>query len=250
MSGTEVRLTIDGPHATLTLDPHGGVNVLASEVLESIRKAVEELAVHPDVRTTVICALGKVFVAGADIKEMAGFTPNQARIYGAMGESVMNSIAALPSITVAAIQGAALGGGLELALACDFRLAVSTAKLGLPEVTLGLIPGWGGIARLSHLVGPSHARRLYLLGEVVTAEEALPWGLVDGLAQTPEELNTCIREFCQSSRRAAPAAVALAKRAARTGQFLAAFADCFDSDDSQEGIAAFVEKRRARWMDE
>ncbi len=250
MSGTEVRLTLEGSRATITLETAGGINVLASEVLESLGNIVAQIAGNPDVRTTVVAAKGKAFVAGADIKEMAGFSPNQARIYGAMGETVLNAIAALPSITVAAIQGSALGGGLELALACDFRIAVGNARLGLPEVTLGLIPGWGGIPRLTQLVGPAHARRLYLLGESVTAAEALSWGLVDELVETPEELESHVSDFCRLSRRAAPAAVALAKRAARTAQPLAAFADCFDSDDSQEGIAAFLDKRPARWIED
>ena len=151
---------------------------------------------------------------------------------------------------MAVINGAALGGGLELALACDFRIAVKHAKLGLPEATLGLIPGWGGIPRLSRLIGPARAKRIYLSGTQVSAEDAHHYGLVDEIVNSVEDLETRAPIFVRSFRRASPEAIKLAKRASRDYDDLGAFADAFHTPDSREGLAAFVEKRPAAWMEE
>jgi len=250
MSKTDVQVQIEGPHVTLTFVTEGGVNVLSSEVLKRFQAAVAAVAQDSRVRSTVIRAEGKVFVAGADIKEMSGFKHVEARAYGQLGQDVLNDLAALPSITVAAINGAALGGGLELALACDFRLAVKSAKLGLPEVTLGLIPGWNGIPRLTKLIGASRAKRMYLSANPVTAgEEGVAWGIVDEIVNSAEDLDARVVAFCKSFRKASPSAVALAKRATRDSDDLSAFADCFGKPDAREGMAAFVEKRPASWME-
>ena len=190
-----------------------------------------------------------MFLAGADIKEMAPFSPDDAREYGSLGQAVLDELEALPSITVAAINGAAMGGGLELALACDFRIAVKSAKIGLPETSIGVIPGWNGIPRLTALVGPSRAKRMYLSALPVSAEDGLAFGLVDEVVNSAEDLGPRVTAFCKSFKRAAPAAVALAKRALRTDDDLSAFADCFATADHIEGMAAFVEKRTASWME-
>ena len=240
---------IDGAHATITLATDEGLNVISTDVLYSLGAAIARIRKDPIVRTTVVQAKGKVFVAGADIKEMAGFKPDQAHEYATLGQSVMNDLAALPSITVAAMNGAALGGGLELALACDFRVAVRTAKLGLPEVTLGLIPGWGGVGRLTHLVGVAKAKRMFLSGNPVSGEDALEMGLVDEVVNSPEDLNSRVAAFCKSFQRASPAAVSLAKRASRDHDETGAFVDCFRQKDAREGMAAFAEKRPANWME-
>lgn len=249
MSRTTVRVEMSGVHAAITLATEGGLNAFSSEVLRNFREAIAEVAANSSVRTTVIRAEGKVFLAGADIKEMSSFSPADARAFATLGQDVLNELAALPSMTVAAINGAAMGGGLELALACDFRIAVKSAKIGLPEVSLGLIPGFSGITRLSELVGPSRARRLYLSALPVSAEDGLAFGLVDEIVNSSEDLEARVPAFCKSFRRGAPAAVALAKRAFRDGDDVSAFADCFATDDAREGIAAFIEKRPAKWME-
>lgn len=250
MSKTEVHLNIEGPHATLTLATDGGLNVLSSEVLRKLQVGIARIGQDPLVRSAEFRADGKVFVAGADIKEMSEFSPTDARAYGSLGQQVLNELAALPTITVASINGAALGGGLELALACDFRIAVKPAKLGLPEASLGLIPGWNGIPRLSKLIGSSRAKRLFLSGSPITAgEEGIAWGLVDEIVNSVEDLEARVAVFCKSFRKASPAAVALAKRAARDGDDLAAFADCFAQPDAREGMKSFMEKRPAQWME-
>ena len=249
MSSTQVDLMIDGSHATILFRTEGAVNLLSADLLHSFGAVVAKVKKDSRVRTASIQAEGKVFIAGADIKEMANFTPDQARSYGELGQGILNDLAALPCITVAAIQGAALGGGLELALACDFRLAVKSAKLGFPEVSLGLIPGWGGILRVNKLIGPSHAKKLFLSANPVSGEDALAWGLVDEVVNSPEDLNHRVTAFCKSFRRASPASVALAKRAARDFDELSAFAECFAARDAREGMSAFVEKRPASWME-
>jgi enoyl-CoA hydratase len=223
--------------------------VLSPDVLHSFGAAVAKVKRDPHVRTTVIQAEGKVFLAGADVKVMANYGAEDAREYGAMGQGVLNDLAAIPSVSIVAINGAALGGGLELALACDFRVAVKSAKLGLPEVSLGLIPGWGGIIRLTKLIGPSRAKRLYLSGLPVSADDGYPFGLVDEVVNSVEDLGPRVAALCKSLRRASPAAVALAKRAARDMDDLRAFADCFHTTDCREGMAAFLEKRPASWME-
>jgi enoyl-CoA hydratase len=249
MSSTHVDLKIEGAHATIMFRTDGAVNLLSADLLHSFGAAVAKVKKDSHVRTTAIQAEGKVFIAGADIKEMADFTPDQARTYGELGQGILNDLAALPCITVAAIQGAALGGGLELALACDFRLAVKSAKLGFPEVSLGLIPGWGGIVRLTKLIGPAHAKKLFLSANPVSGEDAVGWGLVDEVVNSPDDLSHRVTAFCKSFRRASPAAVALAKRASRDFDELSAFAECFAARDSREGMSAFVEKRPASWME-
>jgi enoyl-CoA hydratase len=233
----------------ITFFTEDGLNVLSPDVLHSFGAAVAKVKRDPHVRTTVIQAEGKVFLAGADVKVMANYGAEDAREYGAMGQGVLNDLAAIPSVSIVAINGAALGGGLELALACDFRVAVKSAKLGLPEVSLGLIPGWGGIIRLTKLIGPSRAKRLYLSGLPVSADDGYPFGLVDEVVNSVEDLGPRVAALCKSLRRASPAAVALAKRAARDMDDLRAFADCFHTTDCREGMAAFLEKRPASWME-
>lgn len=249
MSKTQVRTEIENSHATITFFTEDGLNILSPDVLHTFGAGVAKVKNHGGVRVCVIQAEGKVFLAGADVKIMDGYTSEDAHRYGTLGQDMFHDLSAVPCITVAAINGAALGGGLELAMACDFRIAVKSAKLGLPEVTLGLIPGWGGITRLTKLVGPARARRLFLSGLPVSAEEGLGYHLVDEIVNSTEDLKPRVGAFCRTFRRASPKAVALAKRAARDMDDLSAFVDCFKTTDFREGVTAFLEKRPASWME-
>ena len=251
MIKTQVQLEIDGPHATITFSTaEERVNALTPDVLHSFGAAVAKITKDPNVRSTVVAAEGRVFLAGADIKSMVNFSADQARDYSSLGQDVLFGLASLPSISVAAINGPAMGGGLELALACDFRIAVKSAKLAFPEVTLGLIPGWGGINRLTKLVGPARAKRMYLSGVPVSAEDGMAFGLVDEIVNSAEDLGLRVAAFRKSFQRAAPSSVALAKRAARDLDELSAFTDCFHTRECREGMGAFLEKRSAWWMEE
>jgi len=249
MTKTRIRLAVNGPQATITFHTEDGINILSPNVMHTLGAAIAKVKKQAGVRTAVVRAEGRVFLAGSDVEEIANYGPNDAREYGSLGQGVLNDLAALPSITVAAIHGAAMGGGLELAVACDFRIAVKSAKLGLPEASLGLIPAWGGIPRLTKLVGPSRAKKLYLSAMTVSAEDGAAFGLVDEVVNSAEDLGPRVAAFCRLFRRASPAAVALAKRASRDMDDLRAFTDCFRTQDCREGVVAFLEKRPASWME-
>lgn len=242
------NLTVDGSLATITIATEGGLNVMSSPAMTRLGDVVGQVAKNPAIRFTVLRAEGKVFVAGADIKEMTAFDAAAARAFGELGSGVCDAIAALPSITVAAIQGAALGGGCEIALACDFRIAVANAKIGLPETTLGLLPGWGGIPRAAKIAGEGVAKRLIFSGAPVSADEALNIGLVDQVLADQAALDEAVKNLRASFAKGSPTAIALVKRALRDGQDVAAFAACFTGPESREGMTAFVEKRPAVWM--
>ncbi|HUU85188.1 MAG TPA: enoyl-CoA hydratase/isomerase family protein [Phycisphaerae bacterium] len=247
-SPTNVGATIEGSAATILFSTEGGLNVMSSEALERLATAVEAVRCAPEVRVTVLRGEGKVFVAGANIKEMAGFDADRAYAFSQRGNEVMDALASLPSITVAVLNGAALGGGCEIALACDFRIATDTVKIGLPETSLGLIPGWGGTQRSLKLLGPIWGRRLVWSAVPLSAEEAVRIGLVDEVV-TAEELDAAVERLRQRFVRGGPRAIAAAKRAFLTGDEPAAFRDCFGEDESREGMTAFIEKRKARWME-
>jgi enoyl-CoA hydratase len=248
-NSTQVTLEVNGSRAIITFDTDGGLNVLTTDALRKFGAIVSRLRTEPKIRTTTIRASGKVFMAGSDINEIARFNGDAAKDYAALGQAIMADLAALPSITVAAIHGAVLGAGLELVLACDFRIAVKSAKLGLPEVSLGLVPPWGGINRLNKLIGSSRAKRLLLDPTSVTAEDAHKWGLVDDIVNSLEDLRTRLPKFCESFYRASPGAVASVKKATRDFDDTGAFLDCFGGREAREGMAAFIEKRPAKWME-
>jgi len=248
-TNTQVSLDVDGSCAVITFKTEEGLNVLTTDALRKFGAIIARLKTDTTVRTTTICAEGKVFVAGSDINELARFKKEAAKEYAAVGQGIMSDLEALPSITIAAIHGAALGAGLELALACDFRIAVRTAKLGLPEVSLGLVPPWGGIRRIIKLMGSSRAKRLLLDPTSVSAEDAHRWGLVDDIVNSLEDLRVRLPKLCESFYRASPIAVACVKQATRDLDDVGAFIQCFDGHEAREGMAAFIEKRPARWME-
>lgn len=250
MSKTQVGLSIGGTQAVVTFSTDDGLNVLSPDVLRSFGAVVAQIKQDTAVRTTIVRAEGKVFLAGADVRAMVNASADGARDYAQLGHDVFDDLASLPSVVIGVINGAAIGGGLELALACDFRIAVKSAKLALPEVSLGVIPGWGGITRLSKLIGPSRAKRLYLGAARVSAESGMAYGLVDEVVNSVEDLAPRVTAFCRMFKQASPSAVGLAKRAARDMNDVDAFSDCFHTTDCREGMTAFLEKRPARWMEE
>lgn len=242
---------IDGALAIVTIDRPEALNALNAEMLGELGVALELAEADLDVRALIITGVGRAFVAGADIENLQrladGFSGREAAL---AGQDLMNTLAALPFPTIAAINGFALGGGLELALAADLRVASTEARLGLPEVTLGLIPGYGGTQRLPRLIGLGRALDLILTGRHVAAAEALELGLVN---RVEEDALAGARELAQACLGNAPIALGLAKEAVVRGldvtlpQGLEIEADLFGmastTEDMKEGTAAFLEKR-------
>lgn len=223
------------------------VNALSSEVLRQLRVAAQELTEDPP-GAVVVTGGDRVFAAGADISEFEG--PDEARAIGHLFLTALDAVAAIPRATIAAVSGYALGGGCELALACDFRLASSRARFGQPEILLGIIPGGGGTQRLPRLVGPARAKDLILSGRQVGAEEAHAIGLVDRVVE-PEELFDEAVAWARSFAEGAVAAQALAKAAVDGGieMDLASglaleqerFVEVFHTDDARIGVTSFRE---------
>ncbi len=244
-----------GPVAVLTLNRPAALNALNAELLSALRDRLVEVAGDAAIRAVIVTGAGeKAFVAGADIAAMQTMSPDEALAFARSGGAVAQQIARMPQPVIAAVNGFALGGGCELALACDIVLASSKAKLGLPEVTLGVIPGFGGTQRLLRIIGVHAARRWVLSGDVFGADDALRYGVVQEV-HPPEELLTKAIELGKRIANRGPLAVAAAKRVLAQGADLPldaaieteahAFAACFATADQREGMAAFVAKRPA-----
>ncbi|MBB5235279.1 enoyl-CoA hydratase/isomerase family protein [Deinococcus budaensis] len=254
-----LQLDQHGPLAVLTVNRPGALNALNADTLSELSQATEAVIENPEIGALIITGGGdRAFVAGADISELAQLGDVYAgRELALAGQDVMQTIANLPIPVIAAVNGFALGGGLELALACDVRVASPRAKLGLPEVTLGLIPGFGGTQRLARLIGPGRALDLMLTARQVGAEEALALGLVNYVADDPLQK---AREVAEQMVKNAPIALSLVKEAVRRGMDtsleagLEVEADLFGmlvaTQDFREGTSAFLAKRRAEFKGE
>ncbi|MEW5926956.1 MAG: enoyl-CoA hydratase-related protein [Gemmatimonadota bacterium] len=256
MSYETILVDLDGGVAVVTVNRPDKRNALNSQVRADVLTALDYLRDDESVRVVVFTGAGeKAFVAGADIGEFAERTPLEQR-EAMTGRRVFDEIAAFPKPTVAMINGFCLGGGCELALACDVRIASDAARLGQPEINLGIIPGGGGTQRLPRAVGTGQAMRLILSGEIVDAAEALRIGLVD-VVHPAAELRGRTMEFARGMAAKSPVALRMAKAAVRAAAEmpLAAglayetelFVTCFGSDDKREGVAAFLEKRPAEF---
>ena len=231
------------------------MNALDRPTLEELRDRLRELAHDDDARVVVLTGAGdRAFVAGADIKYMSSLGVLEAREWGGLGHACALLLETMRKPTIAAINGFALGGGCELALACDLRYAASTAKLGQPEINLGIIPGWGGTQRLARVCGLGVAKELILTGRLVDAEEALRIGLVNGVH---DPVLDRAREVAGLLASKSPLALAYAKEAANLAlqgsheasltQEASFFALLFSTEDAKEGLTAFAEKREARF---
>jgi enoyl-CoA hydratase len=231
------------------------MNALDVVTLSELGDRLGDLRADDHVRVIVLTGAGeKAFAAGADIKYMSELSVEAAKEWGALGHQVGQLLETKPKASIAAINGFALGGGCELALACDLRYAASTAKLGQPEVNLGIFPGWGGTQRLARVCGLGVAKDLILSGRVVDADEALRIGLVNGVFE-PAELMDRTLEVARTIASKGPLAISAAKAAinhALQGDHVEnleaeadAFGELFSSEDAREGMTAFVEKRGA-----
>ncbi len=246
-----------GEAVLLTLSRPDSLNALSTRMLEALGARIREVAADAALRAVVVTGAGRAFAAGADIAEMQRMTPVEALALSRLGHETFAAFEALPVPVIAAVNGFALGGGLELALACDWIYAVRKAKLGQPEVNLGLIPGFGGTSRLLRRVGPGWARELVLAGEPLGAEEAARIGLVNRVFEDEAALLEGALTVAKSLAKKGPLAVARAKRVLLEGQDAdarvahaleqQAFSALFASADRDEGLAAFVEKREPRF---
>jgi len=232
------------------------LNALNIDVLKDLDAAFSAMDADKDVLCIVLTGEGKAFVAGADIAQMKGLSCDEARAFAEVGQSTFRRIERLSKPVIAAVNGFALGGGLELAMACDFRLASDKAKLGQPEVTLGVIPGFGGTTRLRRSVGEGNARMLLFTGEMIGPEEAYRIGLVQKVIPADELLEEAVK-MAQIIASRGPASLHLMKKLLSTNAELGleaaatfesmAFGACFATGEAKEGMEAFLEKRPPKW---
>lgn len=241
----------------VTLNRPKALNALNSLTLDELARAIAQVAADDSARVLLVTGSGeKAFVAGADISEMQNYTPEQARAFSERGMRVMHALEALPVPVIALVNGYALGGGCELAMACDWILAADNAVFGQPEVNLGIPPGFGGTQRLTRLVGRAMALELLTTARQVGADEALRIGLANHVHPAAELRSQGI-EMARRIAAASPVAVRLAKQAAQRGQDIDlanacvfeshAFALAFATADQKEGMRAFLEKRTAKF---
>jgi enoyl-CoA hydratase len=247
-----------GAVAVLVLNRPEALNALSLEMLDDLDANLDEIERDPELRAVVIVGGGeKAFTAGADIRHMQTATALQARAYAQRGHELTTRIENFPKPVIAAVNGYALGGGCELALACDIRLAADSARFGLPEVNLGILPGWGGTQRLARATSPGFAKELIFTGRQVKADEARSAGLVNDVVPLAELLDRAV-ELGEMIASKPPWAIAAAKEVVNLAlegdlqghlrRELDAFALAFTTEDQREGMAAFFEKRRPNFV--
>jgi enoyl-CoA hydratase len=250
-----IRVEREDAVAVVTVDRQDALNALDVDTLTELRNRLSELAGDDGTRAVILTGAGeKAFVAGADIKYMSGLDVDQAKAWGALGHEAGRLLETMPKPTIAALNGFALGGGCELALACDIRYAASNAKIGQPEVNLGIIPGWGGTQRLARVCGLGVAKELIYTGRTVDAEEALRIHLVTAVH---DPVLDKARETAALLASKGPVALRLMKELSNRalgGDHAAnleaegeTFGELFSSEDAKEGLTAFVEKREPRF---
>ncbi|MFD3158205.1 short-chain-enoyl-CoA hydratase [Haloimpatiens sp. FM7330] len=238
--------------AIITINRPNALNALNSETLKEINVVIDDLANDDNIYAAVLTGAGKAFVAGADIKEMKDMTTMEGRKFGILGNNVFRKLENLDKPVIAAVNGFALGGGCELSMACDIRIASAKAKFGQPESGLGITPGFGGTQRLARHVGLGMAKELIYTGKIIKADEALRVGLVNAVYE-PEQLLEEAKKLANTIAGNAPIAVKLCKEAINRGMQVdidtalryesEVFGECFSTEDQKEGMTAFVEKR-------
>ena len=249
-----ITTALEAGICTITISRPEKMNALNAEVIRELGIAVAEVYTNDNIAAAIVTGAGpKAFVAGADISEFTSLDGPSGKNLAQLGQQlVFNKIENCPKPIVAAVNGFALGGGCELAMACHFRYASATAKFGQPEVNLGLVPGYGGTQRLTHLIGRGNAMELMLTGNMIGAEQALSLGLVNKVCP-PEELMEAVKSTLHIILSKAPLAVAKVIELVNTASYhpakglqmeIDAFGALFETDDLREGATAFLEKRK------
>lgn len=252
-----VLCKIEGYLAEVTINRPKALNALNSQTLKELGTVIEEIKENDDVKVVIITGSGdKSFVAGADIKEMQSLNAMEGRKLARLAQRVFSEIEHMPQVVIAAVNGYALGGGCELASACDIRLVGKNAKFGQPEVTLGITPGFAGTQRLPRLVGRGIAKEMIFTGNMIDAEEAYRIGLANKIYDV-ENLLEEAKKMAAKIASVGPIAVSLAKAAINDGMNMDTesaykyesdiFGLCFSTEDQTEGMTAFIEKRRAEF---
>lgn len=240
--------------AKITINRPNKLNALNRETIKELHEAFKAMEKEEDIKVIILTGIGeKAFVAGADISEFADFSVKEGGKLAAEGQKLLfDFVENLSKPVIAAVNGFALGGGLELAMACHFRVASDNARMGLPEVSLGVIPGYGGTQRLPQLVGKGRAMELIMTAGMINAEKALQYGLVNHVVPQEELMPLCEKLASQISKNS-PVAIGHAIKAVNTGfkntdgysAEIEAFGKCFGTADFKEGTTAFLEKRKA-----
>jgi len=253
MAFKTIALDIEEKIALITLNRPEVLNALNTLTLQELQAVFTALEENRDVRVIIITGSGKAFAAGADISEMNHFTPDDAARFSRLGHATMDAIQNAGKPVIAAVNGYALGGGLELALACDLIIASEGSLLGMPELNLGIIQGFGGTQRLPRLVGKARAKELIFTGDAVTAQRACEMGMVNKVAE-PGQLLVQARKLAETIMQKGPAALRLAKRvidrgydetlAAGCAMEIQSFIESFATPEREEGMKAFGEKRK------
>lgn len=250
-----LKLDVTDSIATVTLSRPKALNALNTQFFKEMDSMVAELGKRDDVKLMVITGEGKAFAAGADIAEMVDMTQAQGSEFSSTGQNTFRSLEQFEKPVIAAVNGFCLGGGLELAMGCDFRIASSKARFGQPEVNLGLTPGYAGTQRLPRLIGAGNALYLLLTAEMITAQEALIMGLVQKVVE-PEELMPTVLKLAKAIAGKGPQAVRKVKKCVRRGletdfeKGSAIESEEFGSlfeNEGKEGMKAFLEKRDPNW---
>ena len=257
MSYNNILLSTEEGIASLTINRPQQLNALNKETIEELNSALSEIEKEAAVYVVIITGAGeKAFVAGADIKEFAQFSTEQGKQLSAKGhELLFDKVANFSKPVIAAINGFALGGGLELAMACHIRIASENARMGLPEVGLGVIPGYGGTQRLPQLIGKSKAMEMILTGEMIDAKIALHYGLVNHVVAAAEliaKANEITKKIMKNSPMALSSAIKAVNANYQDGingftEEIKLFGECFGTKDFTEGTTAFLEKRKANF---
>jgi enoyl-CoA hydratase/carnithine racemase len=256
MSDPRILAEREGTIVTLTLNRPDKLNAIDGAMLDALDEALDQIERDRQVRAVILTGAGRAFSAGADIKEWTTLTPLEfGRSWGLRGHALFDRLAALPPPVIAAVNGIAFGGGLELALSADIRIASTQARLGLPEVTIAALPGWGGTQRLPRLIGPGRAKHMILTGQPVDAATAEAWGLVTETA-APDALLARARQLAAQIAGNAPLAVQATKRLIDAAAPVTpaatlethAGALCGATEDAQEGRASFLERRPPRYQ--
>lgn len=239
---------------TITINRPDKLNAINNMVMTELDTAIDEVYNNPAIKSAIITGAGtKAFVAGADISEFTGLTVAEGKMLAKKGQDIFKKIEDCAKPVVAAVNGFALGGGHELAMACHFRIASDNARFGQPEVNLGLIPGYGGTQRLVQLIGKGRAIEMIITGNIIDAATALQYGLVNYVV-APEELLNKTKSILAIANSKAPLAIAKGIEAANAvfdetqngyDKEIQAFGDCFGTEDMKEGATAFLEKRKA-----